>query len=136
LFGGGFDFGRGKYHVDWMMRDNGGQVCSSHWQLEANLGSRERNVPLTLDDSAIAERLSTPFDDEPPSARIAAHGLRVKVLLNVSPAGGKESLLKPQYATDLVSMLRSLVRETLCQSSHADRFQSARTEDRLPSGRC
>ncbi len=111
LFGGGFDLGRGKYHVDWMMRDNGGRVCSSHWELEANLGSRGRNVPLTLGDNAIAERLSTPFDDEPPSERIAAHGLRVKVLLNVSPAGGKESLLKPQYATDLVSMLRSLVRE-------------------------
>jgi hypothetical protein len=111
LFAGGFDLGRGQYQVDWMMRDLGGRVCSSHWELEAKLGSRERNVPLTLGDDAIAETLSTPFDDEPPADRIAAHGLRVKILLNVSPAGAKESLLKPQYASDLVSMLRSIVRE-------------------------
>src|SRR6266404_3993078 len=60
LFGGGFDLGRGRYKVDWMMRDSGGRVCSSHWELEAKLDSRERNVPLTLGDDAIAEKLWTP----------------------------------------------------------------------------
>src|SRR5258708_920624 len=93
------------------MRDNVGRVCSSHWELEAKLSSRERNVPLTLPDGAIAERLVTPFEDEPPSDRIAARGLRVKILLNVSPPGAKESLLRPQYAAVLVSMLRGIVRE-------------------------
>jgi hypothetical protein len=111
LFAGGFDLGRGLYHVDWMMRDSGGRVCSSHWELEAKLGSREQNVPFTLGDDAIAERLATPFDDESPSDHIAANALRVKILLNVSPAATKESLLKPQYAAVLASMLRSIVRE-------------------------
>jgi hypothetical protein len=94
-----------------MMRDGAGRACSSHWELEAKLGPRERNVPLTLADNVVAEGLATPFDDEPASGRIGAQGLRMKVLLNVSPAGAKESLLKPPDANVLVSMLRSIVRE-------------------------
>jgi hypothetical protein len=111
MFAGGFDVGPGRYEVDWMMRDGVGRVCSAHWELEAKLGSRERNLPLTLARNMIAEGLATPFDDEPASDRVATQGLRVKILLNLSPAGERESLLKPHYANVLASMLRSIVRE-------------------------
>jgi len=111
LFAGGFDLGPGRYEVDWMMRDGVGRVCSTHWELEAKLGSRERNLPLTLAHDMIAEGLATPFDDEPASDRVATQGLRVKILLNLSPAAERESLLNPHYANVLASMLRSIVRE-------------------------
>jgi hypothetical protein len=111
FFAGGFDIGPGSYQVDWMMRDGLGRACSSHWKLEAKLSLRERNVPLTLLQNMIAEALATPFDDEPVADRVGTQGLRVKVLLNLSPPGERESLLKPQYANVLVSMLRTMVRE-------------------------
>jgi hypothetical protein len=79
-------------------------------ELEARLGSREQNIPLTLCENMIAERLETPFANESTSDS-PARGLGVKVLLNVSPTGANESRLKPQYAAALVSMLRSIMRE-------------------------
>jgi hypothetical protein len=112
LFAGGFDVGPGRYIVDWMMRDRVGRTCSSHWEIEAKLSLRERRVPLTLGENMIAQGLTTPFDDEPTSDHATTQGLRVKILLNVSPAGDKESLLEPQYAHVLISMLRSIVRES------------------------
>lgn len=110
-FGSEFDVGPGRYQVDWAMRDGAGRACSAHWEVEAKLGFRERNVPLTLSENMIAEGLATPFDNEDAPNRPATQGLRVKVLLNVSPAGEKESIINPQYAAVLVSMLRSIVRE-------------------------
>jgi hypothetical protein len=111
MFAGGFDLGPGRYEVDWTMHDRVGRACSFHWELEAKLGYRERTMPLTLSDNEIAEGLASPFDEEPASDRIARPGLRVKILLNLSPARQTESLLDPQYANVLVSMLRSIVRE-------------------------
>jgi hypothetical protein len=94
-----------------MMRDSLGRACSSHWKLEAKLSFRERNVPLTLPQNTIAEAATTPFDDEPVADRLGTQELRLKVLLNLSPRGERESLLDPQYANVLVSMLRAMVRE-------------------------
>lgn len=110
VLAGGFDLGLGRYDVDWMIRDGGGRVCSSHWQLEAKLGVHERSLPLTLGNNMVAERL-LPFDDEPPSGRPDAQRLRLKILLNLSPSSPTESLLKPLDASVLLSMLRSVVRE-------------------------
>jgi hypothetical protein len=111
MFAGGFNLGPGRHEVDWTMNDRVGRACSFHWELEAKLGFRERTMPLTLSDNAIAERLASPFDEEPASNRVARPMLRVKILLNLSPARENESLLDPQCANVLVSMLRSIVHE-------------------------
>jgi len=42
----GFDFGPGRYRVDWIMRDARERVCSSHWELETKAGGTD--LPLTL----------------------------------------------------------------------------------------
>ena len=107
---GGFDLGPGRYDVDWMMHDGGGRVCSSRWKLEAKLGLHERNLPLTIGENMVAERLS-PFDDEPASGRPGNQQLRLKILLNLSPSGPRESLLKLPEGGVLLEMLRSVVRE-------------------------
>ena len=107
---GGFDVGPGRYHVDWMIRDIVGRTCTAHWDLNVKLGPRERNVALTLPENSIAGRLGAPIEDWPLAAQ-AGQPLRLKILLNVSPPGSGESLLNPQYAAVLLSMLRSIVRE-------------------------
>jgi hypothetical protein len=109
-FTDGFEVGRGHYLVDWMMRDEAGRSCSSHWELEAKPSFRERNVPLTLGENTIGKG-PAPVDGEPGSGPGASQGLRVKILLNVSPPGDNEILLKPKYASVLMAMLRTIVRD-------------------------
>jgi len=111
LLAGGFDLGLGRYHVDWMMRDPGGRVCSSHWESAAKLAGGQRNLPLTLEPNMVAERVEGPFDGEPPVERAAVQPLNVKILLNLSPARPQEIILKPEDAVVLLSILRGITRE-------------------------
>jgi hypothetical protein len=108
---GGFDVGPGRYQVDWMMHDGVGRACGAHWDLDVKPRGRERNVTFTLAESTVAETLASPFEDGPPPMP-SGQPLRVKILLNLSPGAARESLLNPQYAAVLLSMLRSIVRET------------------------
>src|SRR5579862_781623 len=50
---GAFDVGEGSYHVDWLMRDRTERVCSSSWDSEATLGSRDRPMSLAIAPEAI-----------------------------------------------------------------------------------
>lgn len=109
LFVGGFDIGPGRYQVDWMMRDGGGRVCSSHWKVESSPGGN-KNLPLTLGPNTIAELGGDSFDDNPAFVRPAALPVHVKILLNLSPAGPRESILKPQEVAVLLSILRGITR--------------------------
>jgi hypothetical protein len=110
-FTGGFDLGPGHYQVDWMMRDSRGRVCSSHWKLEGMLPGGQQDLPLTLGPSLAAARLENPFDEEPPIERTTTGQLHVKILLNLSPVGAQESVLRSGDAAVLLSMLRSIARE-------------------------
>ena len=105
---GGFEVGPGRYQVEWMMRDTVGRACTARWDLNVRPGWRERNVPLSLRENTVAERIANPFEGQSQLAP-AGQPLRLKILLNVSPAGAEQSLLNPQYAAVLLSMLRGIV---------------------------
>ena len=110
VLAGGFDLGLGRYQVDWLMRDGGGRVCSSHWKLEASLGGGQ-DLPLTLAPNMVTGREEGSSADEPALERPASPPLHVKVLLNLSPAKPQESILKPHEAAVLLSILRGITRE-------------------------
>jgi hypothetical protein len=110
LLAGGFDLGLGRYQVDWLMRDGGGRVCSSHWKLEASLGGGQ-DLPLTLAPNMVTGREEVSSADEPALERPATPPLHVKILLNLSPAKPQESILKPHEAAVLLSILRGITRE-------------------------
>ena len=110
LLAGGFDLGLGRYQVDWLIRDSGGRVCSSHWKLEASPGGGQ-DLPLTLGPNMVAGREEGSSADEPALERPATPPLHVKILLNLSPAKPQESILKPQEAAVLLSILRGITRE-------------------------
>src|SRR5207302_1186096 len=44
LLSGTFDIGEGKYHVDWLMRDRAERICSSNWDVEASLPSKDKQI--------------------------------------------------------------------------------------------
>src|SRR4029077_3715411 len=50
---GAFDVGEGQYHVDWLMRDRTERVCSSYWDSEAAIFSKDRPMPLAINPGSI-----------------------------------------------------------------------------------
>jgi hypothetical protein len=66
---GAFDVGEGKYHVDWLMRDRAERICSAHWDAEASLAPRDKQMALSIGAEAVAPTDHEPFRQEPPVER-------------------------------------------------------------------
>ena len=109
---GAFDVGEGSYHVDWLMRDRAERVCSSNWDSEAALGSKDRPMSLAIAPEAIQRADGEEFKDEPPVQRSPLDPLlNVKVLVNFAPQNSLSAALQPLDTTALVSILRTISRD-------------------------
>ncbi len=109
---GYFDLGEGKYHVDWLMRDRSERVCSSYWEVEAELSTRERNMNLVIAPGVVQASEGEQFREEPPVERSDAEApLNVKVLVNFAPQRAQAATLQPLDTAALVSILRTIARE-------------------------
>jgi hypothetical protein len=109
---GAFDVGEGKYHIDWLMRDRTERVCSFHWDAEAALPPRDRQIALEIAAGAVRPFDPESFKPEPPVAR--DHGgspLKVKVIVNFAPQDSAAAALQPMETSALVSILRGIARE-------------------------
>jgi hypothetical protein len=110
LLGDGLELGTGHFHVSWRMRDSRGRACSSQWEWEAKLGRRQHDFPLTLYEGAVADRTGTNLGRALSEIPVT-HPRRIKVLLNLSPTKPSHSILKPEDASVLFSILRGLAEE-------------------------
>ncbi len=115
---GAFDVGEGSYHIDWLMRDRTERVCSSSWDTEAALGSRDRPMSLAIAPEAVQRSDGEDFKEEPPVQRASpdpalhvAPPLNVKVLVNFAPQNSLSAALQPLDTTALVSILRTISRD-------------------------
>jgi hypothetical protein len=115
---GAFDIGEGSYHIDWLMRDRTERVCSSNWDSEAVLGSKDRPMSLAIAPDAIQRADGEEFKEEPPVQRTppdpALHvdpPLNIKVLVNFAPQNSLSAALQPLDTTALVSILRTISRD-------------------------
>jgi hypothetical protein len=108
MLAGGFDLGPGRYRVDWIMRDARERVCSSHWDLVARTGLGKLDLPLTLGPNQIVDAERNASADGPQVKRDLAQALQVKILLNLSPAKPQESIVRPEDAAVLFSILDSI----------------------------
>jgi hypothetical protein len=115
---GAFDIGEGSYHIDWLMRDRTERVCSSFWDSEAVLGSKDRPMSLAIAPEAIQRADGEEFKEEPPVQRTppdpALHvdpPLNIKVLVNFAPQNSLSAALQPLDTTALVSILRTISRD-------------------------
>jgi len=109
---GFFDVGEGAYHVDWLMRDRSERVCSSYWDVDATLPTKDRNMQLAI-NAGVVEKIETEsFMEDPPVARIRQdHPLSVKVLLNYTPQSPRLAAMRPIDTAALVSILRGIYRD-------------------------
>ena len=109
---GSFDVGEGKYHVDWLMRDRSEHVCSSNWDIQAALPTKDRDMSLNIGPKVIEAAETEPFKEEPPIDR-APQGspLNVKVMVNFGPQNAYSAALQPIDTNALVSILRNVARE-------------------------
>ncbi len=109
---GAFDVGEGDYRVDWLIRDRAERVCSSSWQLEASLPTRDKQVALSIAANAIEPLRPEQFQEEAPVERNATDpALNIKLLVNFAPQKATASSLRPLDTMALVSILRQLSRE-------------------------
>jgi hypothetical protein len=108
---GEFDLGAGSYHVDWLMRDTVGRYCSSFWDLEAALSSKDRQVAVALPPQVIQRTEDDHFQPEPPAQREPDQSpINIKILMNFAPTNPAAAALDPRDTAALVSILRTIAR--------------------------
>lgn len=109
---GAFDVGEGKYHVDWLMRDRSEHVCSSNWDIEAGLPSKDREMSLDISANTAEAADAEPFKEEPPIERAHEDApLNIKVMVNFAPQNAYSAAMQPLDTSALVSILRNIARE-------------------------
>lgn len=109
---GSFNVGEGKYHIDWLMRDRSERMCSFHWDSEASLSPKDKQMTLEIAAGAVQALDPEVFKQEPPIQREQKPApLNVKVMMNFAPQDANGSALQPLDTRALLSMLRSIARE-------------------------
>jgi hypothetical protein len=109
---GTFVTGEGKYHIDWLMRDRAERICSFHWDTEASLPARDKQMALEIAANAVQAQDGELFKQESPISREQKPApLNVKVMVNFAPQDANGSALQPLDVGALISMLRSISRE-------------------------
>ncbi len=112
VLSGAFDVGEGKYHVDWLMRDRSERVCSSNWDSDATLPTKDKQIALDIPASAVLPADTEPFKEEPAIPHEGqADPLNVKVMINFAPQDSLSATLQPLDTRALISILRNMARE-------------------------
>jgi len=109
---GAFDVGEGKYHIDWLMRDRGERICSFHWDAEAALAPKDKQIALDISAGAVRPFDNETFKQEPPVERQQQEApLNIKVVVNFAPQDSGSATLQPLDINALVSILRNISRD-------------------------
>jgi hypothetical protein len=110
---GSVDIGEGKYHVDWLMRDRSERICSSGWDVDAELSPKEKPIPLFIKPNNVAQSSVTAFFNETSELahKPAGEGLTVKMLVNFAPQLRGSAALKRSDVDALVTILKTIQRD-------------------------
>jgi hypothetical protein len=116
-FVGMFTLGEGKYHVDWLMRDQRGRVCAAFWDLETRLNSKDTQLREWV-PKALVQAVEPLFTDEPPVIIASKSGLpHVSIIVNFDPPDHSSVQLKDRDVESLVTILRRIGQDPRIQSS-------------------
>jgi hypothetical protein len=110
---GSVDVGEGKYHVDWLMRDQSEHLCATSWSTEAALSPKDKPISLFINPNEILQTSPQPFvnDAVTRSTAPAADGLNVKLLVNFAPQSSNSTALQRTDTEALVSILKAIERD-------------------------
>jgi hypothetical protein len=113
LLGGAVDVGEGKYHVDWLMRDQSERICSTTWTTEASLPAKDKPMPLFIEANQILQSLPEPFvnDSFARTTGAADDALNLKLLVNFAPQNSAAATLQRTDTEALVSILKAIERD-------------------------
>ncbi len=110
-FYGSFMLGEGKYHVDWLMRDQGARFCATFWDLETKLDSKDSQVREWIPKNLI-QPVGEVFAEETPIPRTAGSALRhVSIIVSFDPPNPSSARLDDRDIESLVAMLRQIGRD-------------------------
>jgi hypothetical protein len=113
LLQGGIDLGEGSYHIDWLMRDRSERICSSSWDVTAELTPKDKPMPLFIAARQVAQTPPEPFFND--SSNALSHGadgtLTVKLLVNFAPQNASSAALQRSDTDALVSILKAIERD-------------------------
>src|SRR5579884_145627 len=110
---GTVDVGEGKYHVDWLMRDQSERICSSTWTTEAALSPKDKPMTLFINANEVLQSAPEPFVNDVAARHPAAlqDGLNVKLLVNFAPQAANSAALQRTDTEALVSILKAIERD-------------------------
>lgn len=113
LLQGVIDIGEGDYHVDWLMRDRAERICSSSWDVAANLAPKDKPMPLLIPPNQVAQTVPEPFvnDVARPPTGTGEDNLNVKLLVNFAPQDASSASLQNSDTDALVSILKTIERD-------------------------
>ncbi len=110
-FHGNFTLGEGKYHVDWLMRNQQGHICSTSWDLETKVNPKESQLRQWI-SQALVRPPSPPFADEPPVTRTPEFDLpHVSIIVNFDPTDPSAARLDERDLETLMATLRRIRRD-------------------------
>jgi hypothetical protein len=108
VFDGKFRVGEGRYHVNLLVRDAAGRVCSNSWSVQTPAGMRQ-NAEAALGPGQVEAAESELFAPQPPVEKAA--GLpSVKILLHLAPVIPGAAMLDAGDKEALVAMLRGFAK--------------------------
>jgi hypothetical protein len=95
------------------MRDRSEHLCSSSWDIDAQLPPKDKAIPLFITANQIAESVPQPFFNEPPHAdtKPPDDNLTVKLLVNFAPQEANSAVLQRSDTDALVSILKTIQRD-------------------------
>jgi hypothetical protein len=109
---GTFALGEGRYHVDWLMRDQRSRVCANSWDLDAKLSPKDLQLKPWVQPTFVQPLQETLFGEEPPVQRDAQSGLlKVDVIVNFAPQNPNAAVLDVNDLQGLVAILRRIARD-------------------------
>ncbi len=105
---GVFTLGEGKYHIDWLMRDEWERFCAMSWDLDVKLNPKEAQLKQWVPQSLV-QPLGPLFAEELPVTRPPGTGLpRLNVVVNFDPADPAAARLDARDVDVLVATLRRI----------------------------
>ena len=110
-FYGTFTLGEGKYHVDWLVRDQRMRTCSMSWDLDTKLNSKDSQLRQWIPQSFV-QILGPLFAAEPPVLRVPDNGSpRFSIIVNFDPSDPSAALIDEPGLEGLLAILRRMGRD-------------------------
>jgi hypothetical protein len=111
-FYGMFAVGEGRYHVDWLLRDQREHICATSWDLEMKLNSKDSQMRQWVPQALVQPR-RTLFTEEPPVKRASEPGIpRISVIVNFDPADPSAVRLDERDVEEMAAILRRIARDS------------------------